>query len=134
MKFIAEHLGLPARLPAALKDWYVHVLGAKVVFENHLSPPAYLLALPGGLMVEIHEGRASVPETGDNSVTGWRHLALRVDSIEAAKTALEKSGVNFPDPIKPAAGGGRVVFFRDLEENLLHLVERPAESAFRPLA
>ena len=34
-------------------------------------------------------------------------------------------------PVKPAAGGGRILFFTDPEGNLLHLVERPADSAFR---
>ena len=54
-----------------------------------------------------------------------------VSSIAKAKAALEKKGVNFPDPIKPAGGGGRVLFFRDAEDNLLHLVERPRNSIFR---
>jgi hypothetical protein len=30
--------------------------------------------------------------------------------------------------MRPAAGGGRVLFFADPEGNLLHLVERPADS------
>jgi len=32
--------------------------------------------------------------------------------------------VIFSEPIKPAGGGGRVLFFKDSEGNLLHLVER----------
>ncbi|MDB6067265.1 MAG: glyoxalase/bleomycin resistance protein/dioxygenase [Pedosphaera sp.] len=131
MKFIAEHLGLPARDPAALKEWYVNVLGAKLVFENGQTPPAYFLSLPGGLMLEIYQSNASLKETGDNFLTGWRHLALQVDSIDEAKSALEQKGVTFPDPIKPAGGGGRVLFFHDAEGNLLHFVERPAGSIFR---
>ena len=130
MKFTVEHLGLPARDAAALKDWYARVLDAKVVFDNGQTPPAYLLALPGGSMVEIYTGESSLKETGNNLLAGWRHVALRVDSIEDAKAELEKKGVKFPDPIKPAAGGGRVLFFRDVEDNLLHLVERPEGSQF----
>lgn len=30
MKFSVEHLGLPARNPLRLKDWYVTVLGANL--------------------------------------------------------------------------------------------------------
>jgi predicted enzyme related to lactoylglutathione lyase len=53
---------------------------------------------------------------------------LRVESVDAARRALEAKGVHFPDPAKPAGGGGRVQFFQDAEGNLLHLVERREDS------
>jgi len=130
MNFSLEHLGLPARNPAALKDWYIQTLGAKLVFDNGQTPPAFFLAFPDGVMIEIYEGDSSLNQTTDNSLTGWRHVALRVDSIETAKAELEARGVKFPNPIKPAGGGGRVLFFSDAEGNLLHFVERPAGSIF----
>ena len=68
-----------------------------------------------------------MPERGNNKLAGFRHIALRVDSIDAAKAELEKRGVKFTEEIRPAAGGGRVLFFEDGEGNLLHLVERPAD-------
>lgn len=130
MKISVEHLGLPARQPAALKDWYVNALGAEVLFDNGQTPPAYFLGWPGGLLLEIYQAGSSLKETGDNALAGWRHLALRVDSIEPARAALESKGIKFIDPVKPAGGGGRVLFFQDLEGNLLHLVERPGDSIF----
>ena len=131
MNYSVEHLGLSARDPAALKDWYARVLGAKVVFGNGQTPPAFLLALPGGVMIEIYGGDASVPQTSDNKLNGWRHVALRVDSVAAAKAELEQRGLKFTEEIKPAGGGGRVLFFQDPEGNLLHLVERTADSSIR---
>jgi catechol 2,3-dioxygenase-like lactoylglutathione lyase family enzyme len=130
MKFTMEHLGLPARNPLTLKDWYVRVLKAEVVFENGQTPLAFFLALPGGVLIEIYQSDSSLKETGINSLASWRHVALQVESIEAARLVLEQQGVNFPDPIKPAGGGGQVLFFRDAEDNLLHLVERPPGSIF----
>jgi len=53
-----------------------------------------------------------------------------VPSIDTAKAELEKQGVKFAEGIRPAAGGGRVLFFEDAEGNLLHLVERPADFKF----
>ena len=131
MKFIAEHLGLPAQNPTALKDWYVRVLGAKLIFENGQTPPAYFVALSGTLMVEIYQAESALNETANNSLAGWRHVALLVEAIEEARGELERKGVIFTDPVKPAGGGGRVLFFRDAENNLLHLVERPKDSIFR---
>ncbi|MGO8930155.1 MAG: VOC family protein [Limisphaerales bacterium] len=131
MNFSVEHLGLPARDPAALKDWYVRLLGAEVVFRSDQTPPAFLLALPGQLMIEIYGADSSLPQTSDNKLSGWRHVALRVDSLAAAKAELEQRGLKFTEEIKPAGGGGRVLFFQDPEGNLLHLVERPADSSVR---
>ena len=130
MKFHEEHLGLPSRDPAGLKDWYVRTLGAEIVFDNGEMPPAFFLKLGGGLMIEIYAGDRAIPETANNSLSGWRHLALRVESIETARAELEKRGVQFDQPVKPAGGGGGVLFFKDAEGNLLHLVERPTGSIF----
>lgn len=131
MNFSVEHLGLPARDPVALKDWYAVMLGAKVVFGQEQGTPPFLLALPGRMMIEIYSGDFTLPETSDNKLNGWRHLALRVESLTAAKGELEKRGVKFTEGVKPAGGGGSVLFFKDLEGNLLHLVERTEKSSVR---
>ena len=130
LKFSVEHVGLPAERPTELKDWYVRVLGAELVFANGQQPPAYFLRLGGGLMIEIYASTSARPETADNACAGWRHLALRVAAIEPARDTLAARGVVFKDPIKPAGGGGRVLFFSDPEGNLLHLLERPAGGIF----
>ncbi len=130
MQFAIEHLGLPSLNPKALQQWYVNTLGAQLLFDNGQTPPAYFVALPGGVMIEIYEAGAALGRTADNGLAGWRHVALRVDSIETAKALLEARGVIFSQPIKPAGGGGRVLFFADADGNLLHLVERPAGSVF----
>jgi glyoxylase I family protein len=131
MNLSLEHLGLSARDPVTLKDWYVRALGARVVFDNGQPSRMFLVALPGGVLMEIYTGDHGLAETGNNLLRGWRHVALRVDSIEAARAELAGRGVEFAGPIKPAGGGGRVLFFRDPEGNLLHLVERPADSPAR---
>ncbi len=121
--FTLEHLGLAARDPQAMKDWYTRVLDAELVFAMRQTPPAFLLNV-GGMMIEIYSADSSSTETAKNRLAGWRHIALKVDSIEGAKAHLESRGVPFTEPIKPAGGGGRVLFFQDLEGNLLHLTER----------
>jgi glyoxylase I family protein len=131
MQISIEHLGLPSRDPAALKDWYVRALDAQVAFHNPQTPPMFLLRLHGGVLIEIYAGDLSLAQTANNKLNGWRHVALRVDSIEQARMELERRGVTFGEEIKPAAGGGRVLFFQDPEGNLLHLVERAADSPVR---
>lgn len=129
MTFQPEHIGLAARDSAALTDWYVRALGGEVRFDNREQPPAFLVRM-GTTLIEIYPADTARPETANNKLAGWRHLALRVDSVEAARDELAQRGVTFTEPIKPAGGGGRVLFFSDPEGNLLHLVERPPGVAF----
>ncbi len=125
MKISLEHVGLPAADATALALWYERVLGAKRLWDNGQTPPTCLLALGDGAWVEIYPANAETNSTrGDNKLAGFRHLALRVDSLDAAKTALTARGVTFTEEIRPAAGGGKVLFFTDPEGNLLHFVER----------
>lgn len=131
MQFSVEHIGLAAQDPVRLKDWYIRLLGASLVFETKQVPPAFFLKLPGGVMVEIYLAESSIDRTNNNKLAGWRHLALRVPSLDKARQELTASGVAFEEEVKPAGGGGRILFFQDPERNLLHLVERPAESAIK---
>jgi len=127
MNFSLEHIAVCATNPAVLRDWYVRVLGAREIFNNGQNPPTCLLALSGSGWLEIYAAESRMAEGGNNKLAGWRHVALRVDSIEAAKAELIRRGVTFDEKIQPAAGGGNVLFFEDAEGNLLHLVERPKD-------
>lgn len=121
-----EHVGLAARDSAALTQWYLQVLGASVHWTNEATPPAFLLELPAGGIIEIYPAVETVTDGAPNGRQGLRHLALKVADLDAARGTLETAGVLFTEPVKPAGGGGRVQFFQDPEGNLLHLVERPS--------
>jgi glyoxylase I family protein len=127
MNFSIEHIAVPATNPAALRDWYVRVLGARPIWDNGQNPPVCLIALPGGGWLEIYAAESRLAECGNNKLAGWRHVALQVDSIEATKAELIRRGVTFDGNMQPAAGGGKVLFFEDAEGNLLHLIERPKD-------
>jgi glyoxylase I family protein len=127
MNISVEHIAIPAADPVALKNWYERVLGAREIFNNGQNPPTCLISL-ANVWFEIYAAETSSPMTRNNKLAGFRHLALRVDSLDAAKVELEKRGVKFSEAERPAAGGGRVLFFEDCEGNLLHLVERPKDS------
>ena len=126
MNISVEHIAIPAADPAALKSWYERVLGANAVWDNGQNPPTCLLSL-ANVWFEIYQADVSLVERGNNKLAGFRHLALRVPSLELAKTELEGHGVKFSEEVRPAAGGGKVLFFADGEGNLLHLVERPVD-------
>jgi glyoxylase I family protein len=126
MNISVEHIAIPAADPAVLKNWYERVLGAKAVWDNGQNPPTCLLSL-ANVLFEIYQADVLLAERGNNKLAGFRHLALRVPSLELAKKELEGLGVKFTEEVRPAAGGGKVLFFEDGEGNLLHLVERPVD-------
>jgi glyoxylase I family protein len=131
MIFSVEHIGLPARNARALADWYASALGAALITPNGGEPPFFVRPPGSTAMFEIYSAASHNAAVEDNALAGWRHMALRVESIELARKELESRGVVFTDPIKPAAGGGRVLFFKDIEGNLLHLVDRPADTVVK---
>jgi hypothetical protein len=67
-------------------------------------------------------GEASPPEM---TALGVRHIALRVHNIEAARQQLCTRNIEFiTDIIHVRPLDLRVIFFRDPEGNLLHLIQR----------
>ena len=84
MNFAIEHIALPARNLAALRAWYVAKLGATCIASNGTEPP-YFIKLPGATTTfEMYAATGSTPQTEDNGLAGWRHLALRVNSIKGS--------------------------------------------------
>jgi glyoxylase I family protein len=131
MNITIEHIGIPAANPAALKNWYVTMLGARTVWDSGENPPAYLIAFSSGGWLEIYAAKEKQSSPENNSLQGFRHLALRVDSLAAAKAEAVKRGVVLTKEPGPAAGGGQVQYFADPEGNLLHFVERPKDSQLK---
>jgi catechol 2,3-dioxygenase-like lactoylglutathione lyase family enzyme len=82
--------------------------------------------LSGGWQ-EICAAESTPAERGDRTFAGFRHLALRVDSPDAARAELTGHGVRFTEGIRPVAGGGKALFSEDGEDKPLHPVERPAD-------
>ena len=114
-----EHAAIAAKDVERLANFYVRTLGFEV---NYRGKTAIFVKATDGSMIEI------VPADGDPTAAtpktpGLRHLALRVTDFEAECERLTAAGITFLDPplIK---GGNKVVFFRDPEGNILHLIER----------
>jgi glyoxylase I family protein len=124
-----EHIGILARDSAALARWYQETLGWRVVYDNKKSPPAYFLASGHGSMIEMIPDATGTGDPVPLSAHGVRHLAIAVDDFDKAYAALQAKKVNFIDVPKEGAVGSKVVFFRDPEGNILHLIYRPAPLA-----
>ena len=122
-----DHLAIAAKDPQRLADWYVAVLDFQIVATNGQSPPTLLVGGAAGALIEI------MPDNGKPVVEhGWadpgiRHVALRVDDLDAVQARLETAGIGSVRPGGEAMGGGRLWNFADPEGNVLQIVERPED-------
>lgn len=116
-----EHAGLASPDPEKLAQWYVERLGFRINYHSPSSRNLFLRA-PNGSMFEIilSEGERS-PQTV--KTPGLRHLAIAVDDFDRDYAQLKAKGVQFlTEPT--TSKGNRVVFFTDLDGNILHLIQR----------
>jgi glyoxylase I family protein len=116
-----DHTAIASQNPLRLAEWYEEKLGFKIVAENDGK---YFIQAPNRTLLELipGEGMLSLPQMKD---TGVRHIALLVDDLAQSRDELRGKGIDFiTDVIAVEPLRLRVIFFRDLDGNILHLIQR----------
>lgn len=135
MAFYRDGLGLKVTKQATISgEWIARVVGLEEGAD--VEADVVYLELPTGPRIELihyRRPRGTSPDAlGEPNTLGLRHLAFKVDDIDAAVTTMRTRGVNFfsevqrvPDAQVTYAGGirKRLVYFHDPEGNLLELCE-----------
>ena len=114
-----EHTALASPNPEKLAQWYVDHLGFHI---NYTYDGNYFVKAANGTMLEIIPSEG---ERGSNKMKdpGIRHLAIAVDDFDAAQAELKTKQVSFlTDALNNK--GNRLVFFSDLDGNIVHLIHR----------
>lgn len=114
-----EHTAIASPNPEALAKWYVEHLEFHI---NFTYAGNYFVKASNGTMLEIIPSEG---ERGSNKMKdpGIRHLAIMVDDFDAGHAELKRKGVHFlADPVN--IQGNRLVFFTDLDGNIVHLIVR----------
>jgi glyoxylase I family protein len=118
-----EHTAIAAHDSKNLADWYIRLFNLQVVHDNGKSPPTYLLKAPDGSVIEILPASPGEKTNYDQVQPGLRHLALTVTDFDAALSYLREQGIDqFFDSRQSEEN--RLIFFRDPEGNILHLMWR----------
>jgi glyoxylase I family protein len=114
-----EHFAIASPDPKRLAEWYVGNLAFRINFEYAGN---YFVKALNGAIIEI------VPAQGERAQAtpkspGLRHIAIAVENFDSAYADLRKKNVVFTgEPFENQ--GNRLVFFEDVDGNLLHLIER----------
>lgn len=110
----------------AAAKWYTQKLGftesRRVKLDGGKIEIAWMI-IPG-FRIDLAQVRGSVriKEQKEIPLQGWRHLAFEVDDVDKAYALLKARGVEFGgQPVNYAPPGIRIVYFKDLEGNILEL-------------
>ena len=114
-----EHFAIASANPKRLAEWYVSHLEFEISFEYAGN---YFIEAKNGNLIEIIPAEGERPDSGMRT-PGMRHIAISVDDFDVAYQQLTTQGVKFEG--EPYANdGNRLVFFKDQDGNLIHLIKR----------
>ena len=114
-----EHFAIASANPRRLAEWYASTLEFEITYEYAGN---YFIEAPNGALIEIIPAEGDTAEAGMRT-PGMRHIAISVNDFDAARQQLATQGVKFEgEPYVNA--GNRLLFFRDPEQNLIHLIQR----------
>ena len=117
-----EHTAIASPDPHRLAGWYVEHLDFAINYRSPNTKTVFIKAADGS-MLEIIESNAADRPALDLKAPGLRHLAITVSDFDAVYQRLKSKSVSFlAEPEKK--GGNSLVFFTDLDGNILHLLQR----------
>jgi glyoxylase I family protein len=115
-----EHTAIASPDPRALAQWYVDNLEFRI---NYTYDGNFFIRAQNGSMIEIIPSEGERPSNKMKD-PGIRHFAIDVDDFDRAAEVLKAKGIEFiAGPFNNQ--GNRLVFFTDLDGNILHLISRP---------
>lgn len=123
-----EHPAIAAADSDALAQWYCDIFGFRIVYRSDAKPSAYLLKLGhgsmDGKMLEILPAESKQRQDYEQKGIGLRHLGITVKDFDQVVDYLSQKKIELFNRVD-TFDGGKLIFFRDPEENLLHLIWRP---------
>lgn len=133
-EFTFHHGGVSVPDIEAAIVWYGDVLGFSVEkrFEIEQANAKAAMIRKGPLRFELFEAAdaAALPEDRrhpprDIQTHGNKHVAFRVEDLEAFLTEMESKGADIAFVVREEFGKG--CFLRDCAGNLIEFVEEPAD-------
>jgi len=117
-----EHIALCAENAPSLIAWYQKLFHLELIKESAAGP--FFLKFSNGLLIEFVQAVGDIPPVPQDREKGFRHIALTVSSMENMVASLKHEGVAVVEDFKTVPNGTKLFLFRDIEGNLVQLVER----------
>jgi len=117
-----EHIALCAENVPSLIAWYQRIFQLELIKEGEAGP--FFLKFPDGFLIEFIKTEGDIPRVPNGKEKGFRHIALTVSKLEKMVETLKNAGAEVVDDFKTVPNGTKLFLFRDIEGNLIQLVER----------
>ncbi len=114
-----EHIAIATTDAQKLAQWYVDHLNFSPLQDT--GSTVYIKSA-NSVVLEFVKSE-TVPAKPQIRDAGLRHIAFSVDDLDTAYRELQAAGIEF-EPAPVLLPGMRLFFFRDVEGNFLHLVQR----------
>lgn len=119
-----EHIGIYARNPETLAEWYRDTLNLTVVrkLEKVGRPPIFFLKSEEGGEIEILP-TTEERRTRELKEPGFSHIGIVIDNFEEFASYLESKGISLYG-VRDTSQGWKIGYFEDPEGNVLEIVQR----------
>jgi glyoxylase I family protein len=114
-----EHVAIATPDPQKLAQWYADYLNFSLLLDT--GSTVYIKSA-NAVVLEFVKSETMPPKPQIRDA-GLRHIAFSVDDLDTAYAELRGAGIEF-EPAPVILPGMRLFFFRDVEGNYLHLVQR----------
>ena len=119
-----RHLALNVRGMAAMKAFYVDLLGFQVEWEPD-PQNVYLTSGRDNLALHQAEGAAAEAERGPGALDHLGLIVATADLVDAWAAFLESNGVALDRRPKTHRDGARSCYFRDPDGNRVQIIHHP---------
>lgn len=118
-----EHFAIISADTKRLSDWYKKVFSLDCVYDN--GKGTYFLAFPDKSMIEFIPAEEVAPVPAEK-LSGTRHIAFSTDTFDETVEILKNEGAQVIHDAATNAKGVSTFFFRDIDGNVMHLINRTA--------
>ncbi len=117
-----EHVAIYAKDTKKLSQWYADLFNGRVVFDN--GKGTVFVAFSDNSMIEFCLNSAYNNEITMLEKPGIRHIAFYTDTFEESVQKIKDANVKIIKDVPNIPSAVKIMFFRDPEGNILHLISR----------
>jgi len=113
-----DHIGICAKNPEALANWYIDNFGFTLAFKGNVGN--YFVESPDHILLEIMVPQAGKDPDGAEPAVGWKHIAIVPENFDEAVAECKAKGIGVNAPVNRREDGYCTFFFADPEGNVVH--------------